>query len=316
MSQIHRRGFLTATATAGAAAYLGSTLRADDTAASDKVPLPARVKLGKTGIETTRLAMGTGVHGGNRQSDQTRMGFEKLVPLFRHAYDRGVRFFDLADLYGTHIYFREAFNFVTNKKLEREDFTILTKLWWRYDGDEKKPVDPYRRNTALSTLERFRHELQTDYIDIVLLHCMTIEKWDKYLEPYMDALTEAKEKKLIRAVGVSCHDRGALEEAAKCPWVDVVLARINLQGGPKVMMDGTTEEIVQTIGRIKKAGKTVIGMKIFGEGRLKDRKEECIKFAQGLGLLDAMTIGFHEPKQIDEVLTLLDKYPAAKVTTG
>jgi aryl-alcohol dehydrogenase-like predicted oxidoreductase len=243
------------------------------------------------------------------------MGFEKLVPLFRHAYDRGVRFFDLADLYGTHIYFREAFNFVTNKKLKREDFTILTKLWWRYDGDEKKPVDPYRANVALSTLERFRHELQTDYIDIVLLHCMTIEKWDKYLEPYMDALSEAKEKKKIRAVGVSCHDRGALEQAAKCPWVDVVLTRINLQGGKEVMMDGTTEEIVETIGRIKKAGKTVIGMKIFGEGRLKDRKEECIKFAQGLGLLDAMTIGFHEPKQVDEVLSLLDKYPAAKVET-
>jgi aryl-alcohol dehydrogenase-like predicted oxidoreductase len=270
------------------------------------------VQLGKTGIETTRLAMGTGVHGGNRQSDQTRMGFDKLVPLFRHAYERGIRLFDLADLYGTHIYFREAFNF---KKFHREDFTILTKLWWRYDGDEKKPVDPYRKNVALSTLERFRHELNTDYIDIVLLHCMTIKTWDKYLEPYMEALSEAKAKKQIRAVGVSCHDRGALEEAAKCPWVDVVLARINLQGGPKVMMDGSTEEIVETITRIKKAGKTVIGMKIFGEGRLADRKEECIKFAQGLGLLDAMTIGFHTPQQIDEVLTLLNKYPAAKVET-
>jgi aryl-alcohol dehydrogenase-like predicted oxidoreductase len=304
------------TATAGAAACLGTLARADETTKSGETPpAPPQATLGKTGIATTRLAMGTGVHGGNRQSDQTRMGFEKLVSLFHHAYDRGVRFFDLADLYGTHIYFREAFNF-KNKKYRREDFTILTKLWWRYDGDEKKPVEPYRKNVALSTLERFRHELQTDYIDIVLLHCMTIEKWDKYLEPYMEALTEAKEKKLVRAVGVSCHDRGALEEAAKTPWVDVVLARINMQGGEKVMMDGTTQEIVETITRIKKAGKTVVGMKIFGEGRLADRKEECIKFAQGLGLLDAMTIGFHKPEQIDEVLTLLKKYPTAKVTTG
>ena len=94
-----------------------------------------------------------------------------------------------------------------------------------------------------------------------------------------------------------------------------MLTRINLQGGPKVMMDGTTEEIVETVTRIKKAGKTVIGMKIFGEGKLADRKEECLKFAQGLGLLDAMTIGFHEPKQIDEVLTLLATHPAAKVET-
>jgi aryl-alcohol dehydrogenase-like predicted oxidoreductase len=309
MNTLHRRSFLTATA--GAAACLGVAARADEK--NDKTPpAPPKATLGKTGIETTRLAMGTGVHGGNRQSDQTRMGFEKLVRLFHHAYERGIRFFDLADLYGTHIYFREAFNF---KKYRREDFTILTKLWWRYDGDEKKPVDPHRKNVALSTLERFRHELQTDYIDIVLLHCMTIEKWDSYLEPYMEALTEAKEKKRVRAVGVSCHDRGALEEAAKCPWVDLVLARINVEGGPNVMMDGTTQEIVETITRIKKAGKTVVGMKIFGEGKLAERKDECIKFAQGLGLLDAMTIGFHEPKQIDEVLALLEKYPAAKVAT-
>jgi hypothetical protein len=95
----------------------------------------------------------------------------------------------------------------------------------------------------------------------------------------------------------------------------VVLARINLKGGPQVMMDGTTEEIVATLGRIKKAGKTVIGMKIFGEGKLADRKEECIRFAQNLGLLDAMTIGFHTQQQIDEVLTLLAKHPAAKVET-
>src|SRR5258708_6082714 len=126
MNEIHRRGFLTATATAGAAVCLGKAVRAAETADGGKSPpAPPQAKLGKTGIETTRLALGTGVHGGNRQSDQTRMGFEKLVPLFRHAYDRGVRFFDLADLYGTHIYFREAFNFVTNKKLKREDFTIL-----------------------------------------------------------------------------------------------------------------------------------------------------------------------------------------------
>jgi predicted aldo/keto reductase-like oxidoreductase len=307
MDSIDRRSFLTATA--GAAACLTTVAQARD--AGQGIPAPPHVLLGKTGIETTRLAMGTGVHGGNRQSDQTRMGFEKLVPLFRHAYDRGIRFFDLADLYGTHIYFREAFNF---KKFPRDQFTILTKLWWRYDGEEGT-TEPYRRKVALSTLERFRHELNTDYIDVVLLHCMTVEKWDKQLVPYMEALTEAKEKKKVRAVGVSCHDRGALEEAAKCPWVDVVLARINFKGGPQVMMDGTTAEIVETLGRIKKAGKTVIGMKIFGEGKLADRKVECIRFAQNLGLLDAMTIGFHTPQQIDEVLTLLAKYPTAKVET-
>src|SRR6266851_1273665 len=116
MNHMHRRSFLTATA--GAAVCLGTAAHADETTKNGKSPpAPPRVKLGKTRIETTRLAMGTGVTGGNRQSDQTRMGFEKLVALFHHAYDRGVRFFDLADLYGTHVYFREALRKIPRKEV-------------------------------------------------------------------------------------------------------------------------------------------------------------------------------------------------------
>lgn len=51
-------------------------------------------------------------------------------------------------------------------------------------------------------------------------------------------------------------------------------------------------------------------MKIFGEGQLAGQKERCIQYAQQLRLLDAMTIGFEKPEQMDEVLSLLAKYPA------
>lgn len=298
MDEINRRLFLTASA--GAAA-LGATAEADDAASP---PPPPTVSLGKTGIVTSRLAIGTGVHGGNRQSDQTRMGFEKLVALFRHAYDRGVRCFDLADLYGTHVYFREAL-----RSIPREKVTLLTKLWWRYDGPSEPVAEPYRKKTAAAALERFRHELSTDYIDIVLLHCVTTSKWDRELRPYMDALAEAKDKKKVKAVGVSCHDLGALQQVAECPWADLVLARINPKG---VLCDAKPDQVIAALKAIKKAGKAIIGMKIFGEGKLADRKEECIRFAQGLGLLDAMTIGFMAPQQIDEVLTLLARHPAAR----
>src|SRR5262249_21619688 len=135
-------------------------------------------------------------------------------------------------------------------------------------------------------------------------------RWDQQLQPYMEALTEAKEKKQVRAVGVSCHDLGALNKAAETPWVDVVLARINPRGNK---MDGKPEDVTAAIRRIKNGGKAVIGMKIFGEGQLVKQKEECIRFAQGLGLLDAMTIGFEAPEQMDEVLRLLARFPAAPV---
>jgi aryl-alcohol dehydrogenase-like predicted oxidoreductase len=304
MHGIDRRTFLATSAVA--AAGLGTAAPALSTTPAP--PAPPRVPLGRTGLTLTRLAMGTGVHGGNRQSDQTRMGFERLVALFRHAYSRGITFFDLADLYGTHVYFREAL-----RTIPRDRVTILTKLWWRYDGPTEPAAEPYRRRVATATLERFRHELATDYLDIVLLHCMTVRNWDHQLQPYMEALSEAKQRRQVRAVGVSCHDLGALNRAAETPWVDVVLARINPRGSH---MDGTPQEVTAALRRIKQAGKAVIGMKIFGEGDLVAHKEECMRFAQGLGLLDAMTIGFQRPEQVDDTLGLMARHPAAPITTG
>ncbi|MFO0792401.1 MAG: aldo/keto reductase [Pirellulales bacterium] len=313
MSEINRRRFLGTTAGAaalGATGTLRTVAMADEQqgpaapAASDRPPAPPIIKLGKTGIEMSRLGQGTGVHGGNRQSDQTRLGFAKLIDLMHHAYDRGLRFFDLADLYGTHVYFREAL-----KSMDRGKLAILTKLWWRYDGPEDQTGLPERRQMARTALERFRHELSTDYLDIVLLHCLMKEKWEDQMQPYMEVLNDEKAKGRIRAVGCSCHDFKAMQAAASSPWVDVILARINMKGGKEVMMDGSREEVEAVLRTARQNGKAIIGMKIFGEGRLADQRDACMKYAQESGLLDAMTIGFHKPEQIDDVLNLMHKYP-------
>lgn len=126
----------------------------------------------------------------------------------------------------------------------------------------------------------------------------------------MEALDEAKAKKQIRAVGVSCHSLGALRKAAECPWVDVVLARINPKGAS---MDGKPEEVIPILKQIKKNGKAVVGMKIYGEGKLVHMKDQCMEFAQNLGLLDAMTIGAESTSQLDDTLKLLSRHPAAPV---
>jgi aryl-alcohol dehydrogenase-like predicted oxidoreductase len=306
MEELNRRDFLASSA--GAIACAGGVAQTTDPPravqpAGSAPPAPPRVQLGRTGINLSRLAMGTGVRGGDRQSNQTRMGFERLVALFRHAYDRGITFFDLADLYGTHVYFREAL-----RRIPRDRVTILTKLWWRYDGPVEPAAEAHRARTAAATLERFRHELSTDHIDIVLLHCLETNNWDRQLAPYMETLSRAKDRRQVRAVGISCHNLAALNRAADVPWVDVVLARINPRG---VRMDGRPEQVIEALQRLRRAGKAIIGMKIFGEGELVRQKDECIRYAQSLGLLDAMTIGFEAPGQIDEVLTLLARHPAA-----
>ena len=299
MNRMSRRSFLAV----GAVATASTVARQLSAAPAEPLAAPPMVALGRTGIRCSRLAFGTGTHGGRRQSDQARLGFEKLVKLFHHAYRRGITLFDMADLYGTHVYCREAL-----RSIPREKVTLLTKLWWRYDGPVRGRAEPYRARVAEATVERFLHELNTDYIDILLLHCVTTATWDQELVPYMETLERLKEQGKIRAVGVSCHDFGAMETAARSPWVDVLLARINPH---RVKMDGTPEDVLRVLRAAKENGKVVIGMKIFGEGALLDRRDECMRFAQSIGVLDAMTIGFDDPAEVDDTLRLMAKYPHA-----
>jgi aryl-alcohol dehydrogenase-like predicted oxidoreductase len=300
MTNFNRRSFLTSMA--GGSVGLYGILQARAGGASpDAAP---QVSLGKTGITLSRVGQGTGMTGGRRQSNQTRMGFAKLVELFQHDYDHGVTFYDLADLYGSHVYFREAL-----RAIPRDKVAILTKLWFRYDGEPGELPADFKRRAGRTTIERFRHELNTDYIDIVLLHCLMTPSWEEEMKPYMEVLTEAKEKKQIRTLGCSCHNFEALKTAAKCPWIDVILARINPKGAK---MDGPVDDVVAVLKEAKANGKAIIGMKIYGEGTLANMKEECIQFAQGSGLLDTMTLGAESQEQMDESLRLIARYPAAK----
>ncbi len=296
-----RRDFLGRVAGAAVAApFIGSVAYSKP---ENKLPAVPTVTFGKTGITTSRMAQGTGFRGYNRQSDQTRQGFESFVNLLRHGYDRGIRLFDLADLYGTHYYFREALRF-----MQREEVTILSKLWWRYNDEDPKGLSfDEQRRVARTAVDRFRQELDVDVIDILLMHNVTTPEWDEDLAGYLEVLQEYRDKGVIRALGMSCHTLEALERASETEWVEVALTRINPYGKH---MDGSPEEVMPVQRRFKERGANVIGMKIFGAGGLVEKREECMKFAQNLGYLDAMTIGVRAPEEIDENIRLMAKYPA------
>ncbi len=283
---LNRRQFLrsSAGATLGLGGLTGASAAGAAKTGAKRTPTDL-VPLGKTGLTASRLALGTGMKGWKRQSNQTKLGFVKLVHLLRHAYDSGVRFLDMADLYGSHVYVREALRFIP-----REKVTLLTKIWWRW-GESPKTI-----------VERFRQELATDYIDIVLLHCVTAPDWDKKLTPYMDMLSELKSQKKVRAVGTSVHTLEALKTSATSPWVDVVFARINPKG---VKMDGPPERVVPVLEEMHGNGKGVVGIKIYGEGKLVDSRAESLKYVLGLDCVDAMSIGFEAPEHVDDALKLM-----------
>jgi aryl-alcohol dehydrogenase-like predicted oxidoreductase len=250
-----------------------------------------RVALGKTGVVVSRLAQGTGVHGGKRQSDHTRMGQEAFTRLVRHGFEQGVNFWDMADLYGTHPFMRKAM-----KDIDRDRYSVLSKIWTR-PSDWNKPS-----GGATREVDRFRKELDTDMLDICLIHCMTHADWTDREKRVRDELSELKQRGVVRAVGVSCHSHEALQAAAKHPWVDVILARINHMGGKKYKMDGTVEEISATLKLARKNGKAVVGMKVFGEGTLitPEEKDASLKYVLNSGVVDAVTIGMRQVGEVDD----------------
>jgi predicted aldo/keto reductase-like oxidoreductase len=120
------------------------------------------------------------------------------------------------------------------------------------------------------------------------MHCLNEGDWTTRYQPVMDVLSEAKQKGIIRAHGCSCHSIEALRAAAKSSWVDLDLARVNPVGA---FMDADPDTVISVLRAMKSSGKAVIGMKILGQGTLRNRQDEALRFALGLGVLDAFTIG-------------------------
>ena len=248
------------------------------------------IELGPRKVKVSRLALGTGTNGVGGSSNQTKkMGLSGMGDLFKAGYDNGVFFWDSADQYGTHAHVKEGL-----KRVPREKVTILSKTHASTVAEMKADID------------RFRREMGTDYIDILLLHCMMDDNWPERKKGAMEYISELQQNGVVRTKGVSCHTLGALKTAAKTPWVEVDLARINPAG---VAMDSKNPEVVLSVLKeMKDAGKGIIGMKIFGAGALRNRTDECLQYALAQNVVDCFTIGC---ESIDEFKQLTTKIPAA-----
>src|SRR5271169_2838327 len=173
---LNRREFLAQASATAALAATASTAMAGTARSKNSLPKSPteKVTLGKTGVEVSLVGMGTGSVGSGQASNQTRLGVPGFTRVVRHALDHGVRFFDVADQYGSHVYLREAL-----KGVPRDQYVIQTKTHATNLPD------------ARSHLERYRLELGVDYIDIVLLHCMTKTGWPAENHGSMEYLMKA-----------------------------------------------------------------------------------------------------------------------------
>jgi predicted aldo/keto reductase-like oxidoreductase len=292
MTRVSRRDFLKSSAAAGLATGLGtsrfSALAARKTATD-------WVTLGNSGIQVTRLALGTGTFAGRVQRELGQQEFTRLV---RHAYDRGIRFFESADAYGEmHEMLAKAL-----QGIPRDSYKLMTKIPWRGQGETS------------AALDRYRKELNSDYFDILLMHCLRTPDWSQELAQLQDDLSEAKEKKIILSHGASCHGLLPLRQFPGHKWLDVALLRINHKGA---VMDslrggrtGDVQEVVSHIEQIHGQGTGVIGMKLIGEGQFTqpEDRDASLEFVMQLGTVDAVTIGFKSTAEIDEAIDRINTH--------
>ena len=282
-----RRQFLERSAAAAGAVLINSgslALGATRRTAVDQV------SLGKTGLKLSRVGFGTGSNSGHVQRELGQEDFNKLI---RYAYDQGITYFDCAQSYATFEWLGPAL-----KGLPREKLFIQSKIGGR---PEK----------ILEDIDHHRKVFDTDYVDSMLIHCMTRGTWTDEWKRIMDAFDQAKEKKWIRAKGVSCHSVPALRAATSSPWTEVHLVRVNPQGRhtdvEQETWDRQAHDLTPVLAELKTMrakGRGVIGMKIIGNGdftKAEDR-EKSVRFAMSRPELDAIVIGFKSQAEIDEAL--------------
>ncbi|MFL6256095.1 MAG: aldo/keto reductase [Pyrinomonadaceae bacterium] len=295
MSKLSRRKFIgTVAAGTGAVLVGGAVLRGEESAAATLGPVDRSVKsptdsvsLGRSGLKVSLVGLGTGSIGYARRSNQTQLGQPAFTKLMRHAFDRGVNFFDLADAYGSHPFFREAM-----RGVERTRYRIQTKT------DSRDPRE------AAADVERFLKELDTDYIDSLIIHCVTESDWTTSLRGVMDVFSEAKRKGKVRAVGVTCHSFEALEAAAASDWVEINQVRWNPRAAH---MDAEVDKARSLFQRMRARGQGMIGMKVVGQGDIvRDGRAltpaECFRFQIESGVVDAFVVGVESTEQIDALL--------------
>jgi hypothetical protein len=272
------------------AASIGKPFRADDV-----------VTLGRSKLRASRQSLGLGDGKADGFQKLGQAGFNRLI---RHALDKGVRYFDLLpgpahEMLG-----------VALKGVPRERYALVTNF---RHPEEQNPARMF---------ERFLQELQTDYLDAVLVGAILTKDWateGKWAER-RELLSAAKQAGRVKAHGVSVHGWEALRSIATDPWVELALVSCNHKG---TWMDGPpgkkTTEIERRdlsaplIADIHAAGIGTAGMKIFSHSGYRDAKDpaeerlSAIRYVLSRGSIDTLPIMCQSIQEIDEVAAMINQ---------
>lgn len=244
------------------------------------------ISLGRSGLKVSRLCFGTLT----MSPLQRDMSPEEGARLLIHAYERGVRFLDTADLYETYPHIRLALR-------EAPDYVVSTKAYC------------WDRETAGAALERAFRGIGRDYVDLFMLHEQESLYTLRGHEEALVYLAEQKARGHIGAVGVSTHCVDCVRAAPRFPMIDVIHPLINAAGIG--IQGGTRQDMEEAVAAARARGIGIFAMKALGGGHLIGSSREALDYALNSPLLDAVAVGMKSTEEIDANVALFEGSPAA-----
>ena len=290
MAHCSRRDFLKSTLVAGVLTGTGNLpLQGARRTATDWVTL------GKSKIAVTRLAFGTGTFSGRTQRE---IGQEQFSRLVRHAYDRGIRFFETSETYGE----MHKMLGVALKGIPRDTYRLMSKVTTREGIVPEQKIDELRKLA------------NTDYFDVLLMHYQHEATWPTDTLRWQDGILEAESKKAVLGHGASVHGLPALRQFPGNKWIEIAMIRMNHKGTKMDAEDynapgpGNVSEVVTHLKQVQKEGMGVISMKLVGEGAFTTREDRkaAMRFAFQNAGVDCVTVGYKNTAEIDEAIENLN----------
>ena len=184
-----------------------------------------RRPLGKTGIAVSEIAFGgveIGIPYGIGVHDRSDMlSHAEAVKLLHAALDQGINFFDTARLYGeSETIMGKAFHD------RRKEVVISTKCKHFRNERGEIPAYPALRRIIESSLQESLKELQTDHVDLFMLHQADLEILEN--EAVSRVFTELRASGIIRAAGASTYTTAETEKAIESGAWNVIQLPFNL----------------------------------------------------------------------------------------
>ena len=183
------------------------------------------MKLGKTGIDISRMGLGTwSIGGGSAWGGDHDL--QVVVDTIREAPKLGVNLIDTAP----------GYNFGNSEKIlgkalegmNREDVVIITKCGVTWDQEMKgdlfnkvNGIQLYKNLNSASIKREIEESLKrmgTDYVDVYMTHWQSIEGSEYYvpIQKTMEVLNDLKAQGKIKAIGAANVDIKQIQEYLKC----------------------------------------------------------------------------------------------------